>query len=231
MDLSRFLGGKVDLKHNDEYGFTSRLIMETETYDKKETMKMEIYIYFSANSPSVGMETKSISDDKGKTLPLGSSMVMDGENKCVIILTEMNGTKMGLISAITDGKQPEGKQSHKVHATDYHKTGKTRDIAGYLCDEYAYTNPENKTKGSVWFTKDARLKIDRRGWQKTGMGDYYDYSGFEGGVILGMEAYDEKGNLTMKSETKEINTSFSHSIAVKGYPLRQMNFNQEQKGK
>jgi len=227
MDFSKFLGGKVESKYKDEYSFTSRLYMVTETYNKKETMKMDLYMYFSANSPSVGMETKSISDENGKNMPLGSSMVMDGENKCLIILTDMNGTKMGLISTIPDEKStPDEKKSRKTFATDFHKTGNTKDIAGYSCDEYSYTNPETKTTGKLWFTKDANLRIDKRGWQKTGMGDYYGYSEFEGGVILGMEGYDEKGNLTMKTETKEINSNFSHNIAVKGYTLRQMNFNQ-----
>lgn len=227
MDFSRFLGGKVESKYKDEYSFTSRLYMVTETYNKKETMKMDLYMYFSANSPSVGMETKSISDENGKNMPLGSSMVMDGENKCLIILTDMNGTKMGLISTIPDEKStPDEKKSRKTFATDFHKTGNTKDIAGYSCDEYSYTNPETKTTGKLWFTKDANLRIDKRGWQKTGMGDYYGYSEFEGGVILGMESYDEKGILTMKTETKEINSNFSHNIAVKGYTLRQMNFNQ-----
>ena len=58
------------------------------------------------------------------------------------------------------------------------------------------------------------------------MENYYGYSEFEGGIILGSEIYDQKGNLTMKSEAKEINPNFTHSISVKGYTLRQMNFNQ-----
>ncbi len=231
MDFSKFLGGKVESKYKDEYSFTSRLYMVTETYNKKETMKIDLYMYFSANSPTVGMETKSLSDEKGKTMPINSSMVMDGENKCFIILTDMNGTKMGLISAIPDEKNtPDEKKPRKTYATDFHKTGNTKDIAGYSCDEYSYTNPESKTTGKLWFTRDANLRIDKRGWSKTGMGDYYGYSEFEGGVILGMDGYDEKGNLTMKMEAKEINPSFSHSITVKGITLRQMNFNMGQQG-
>jgi len=65
--------------------------------------------------------------------------------------------------------------------------------------------------------------------KKTGMGTYYGYAGFEGGIILANEAYDDKGKLTMKSETKEINPVFSHSISTKGYALRQMNLNQAPK--
>ncbi len=230
MDFTKFLGGKVDLKYNDEYNFTSKLYMVTETYDKKEVMKIDLYMYFSANSASVGMETKSITDKEGKSAPVASAMVMDGENKCFIILTDLNGSKMGMISAIPDENsaptQPDGKPIHKITPKDYSKTGNTRVIAGYKCDEYSYTDQENKNTGKVWFTRDVNMKIDKRGWQRTGMGAYYGYSGFEGGIILASEAYDEKGKLMMKAETKEINPNFSHTITVKGATLRQINMNQ-----
>ncbi len=231
MDLGKLFGSKVDLKYNDEYSFTSRLYMVTETYDKKEVTKMDLYMYFSANTPSLGIETKSFTDEQGNTAPIASSMVMDGENKCFIILTDMGGVKMGMISAIPDENsvaQPDGKQGPKIHPTNFVKTGSTRKIAGYSCDEYSYTDQENKSTGKVWFTKDADLKIDKRGWQRTGMGAYYGYEGFEGGIILANEAYNDKGKLIMKSETKEINTNLSHSITVKGYTLRQINLNQGQ---
>jgi hypothetical protein len=233
MNLGGLFGGKVDLKYKDEYSFTSRLYMQTETYDKKDVMKMDLFMYFSGNSPSVGMETKSITDEKGNATPLVSSMVMDGENKCFLILTDVNGTKMGIISAIPDENTAQtaqdGKPVQKATPPTFTRTGNTRVIVGYKCDEYSYTDPENKTTGKVWFTKEANLNIDKRGWQKTGMGAYYGYAGFNEGVILANEAYDDKGKLTMKSETKEINPSFNHSISVKGYSLRQMNLNQAPK--
>ena len=230
-NFSKLFGGKVDLKYNDVYNYTSRLYMETESYEKKGVTKMDLYMYYSANSPDIGMETKSVTDENGNSTPVASSMVMDGENKCFIILTDMGTTKIGIISPIPD-KSTSQNQSDGTTAkntpTNFTKTGNTKVIAGYKCDEYTYTVPDNKTSGKVWFTKDANLQIDTRGWQRTGMGAYYGYTGFEGGIILANEVYDDKGKLTMKSETKEINPSFPHSITVQGYPLRQMNLNQGQ---
>jgi hypothetical protein len=100
-------------------------------------------------------------------------MVMDGENKCFIALTDVNGTKMGVISAMPDENtvqtQPDGKPEKNNTPTNFTKTGNTKVIAGYKCDEYSYTGSDNKSSGKVWFTKDTNLKIDKRGWQKTGM--------------------------------------------------------------
>ncbi len=229
LDLGKLMSGKVDLKYNEEYNFTSRLYMQTENYDKKEVLKMDLYMYFSSNSPRVGMETKSISNGQDNSSNVASSVVMDGENKCFIVLTDLNGTKMGIISPIQDpnSTQSDSKTGQKSQIPVFTKTGNTRIIAGYKCDEYTYKNTENKSNGKVWFTKEANLKIDKRGWQQTGMAAYYGYAGFEDGIIMANEAYDEAGKLTMKSETKEINANFAHSISVKGYSLRQMNLNQK----
>jgi hypothetical protein len=194
------------------------------------------------------METKSISNEKGNTTPVSSEWIMDGENKCFIILTDDNGTKMGIISSVNEENksqtqpdtkpayQPEEKQayqpneipSQRITPTGFTKTGNTRVIAGYRCDEYSYTDPENKVTGKLWFTKDTNLKIDKQSWQKTGMGAYYGYAGFGEGIILATESYDVNEKLTMKSETKEINPNYNHSISTRGYALRQLNLNLNQ---
>jgi hypothetical protein len=219
-------GGKVDLKYNDNYDFTSRIYMVTETYDKEDVMKMAFYMYYSANSPSIGIETKSIDANQGESVPVASSMVMDGENKCFLMLTNLNGQKMGMISELPDEdtlEEQDDDMSNKFDPSDFKKSGNTKTIAGYKCEEYVYKNPEDNTTSKLWFSEDVDLKIDSRGWSKAGMPSYYGSEGFEEGFIMAWESYDKKGNLVAKSETKEINKNYKHSVSVKGYTLRQIN--------
>lgn len=245
LNLGKLFSGKVDIKYNEEYNFTTRLWMQTESYEKKDVAIVDLFIYSNSSHPIVGMETRSISNEKGNSTPVSSEWIMDGENKCFIILTDDNGTKMGIISSVNEENmaqtqpdvkpvnqpdekpayQPNEIPSQRITPTGFTRTGNTKVIAGYRCDEYSYTDPENKVTGKLWFTKDANLKIDKRSWQKTGMGAYYGYAGFGEGIILATEAYDENGKLTMKSETKEINPNYNHSISTKGYTLRQLNLN------
>ncbi len=228
--MGSLFANKVDLKYNDSYGFTSRIYMVSETYDKDETMKIDMYVYYSANHPSMGMETKSVQNAEGETVPVVANMVMDGENKCFLMLTDINGMKMGVISAVPEeGAEPTDKKGKKDTPPVYTKTGNTREIAGYKCDEYSYVDPDDNTKGKVWYTTDSRIKIDKRGWKNTKMNAYYQSPLFNEGVILANEAYDEKGKLTMKSETKEINENYNHSISVKGYSLRQVKWGDDNK--
>ena len=229
LNLAKFMGNKITLKYNEDYSFTSRIYMQTETYDKKDVMKMDFFMYYSSVSPSVGIETQTVSNQDGKATPVAASIVMDGENKCSIMLTDINQMKMGIISAIPDenATPADGKQAKKTTPPTFTKTGNTRTIVGYKCDEYTFVSNEDKTSGKIWFTKDAKLKIDKRGWQNTKMSTYYGSTEFNDGIILANETYDDKGKMTMKSETKEINENFPHSISLKGYTLRQMNMGQK----
>jgi len=231
--IGKLFGNKIDLKYNENYSFTSRIYMITETYDKKDVVKMDFFMYYSSTTPTVGIETKSISTESKDATPVTAEMVMDGENKSFIMLTDMNGMKMGIISEIpdenSDPTQPDGKATKKPQPPTYTKTGNTREIAGYKCDEYAFVDTEDESTGKVWFTRDTDLKIDKRGWKNSGMGTYYGNPDFNDGIILATEAYDEKGKLTSKTETKEVNPDFPHSISIKGYTLRQMNIGKNKK--
>ena len=228
--FGKLFGNKIDLKYKEDYNYSSRIYMITESYDKKDVMKVDLYMYYSATDPSLGIETKSIAANEKEAAPVAATMILDGENKCFIMLTDMNGMKMGVISAVPDentaAAQPDDKKAKKDTPPTFTKTGKSKVIAGYKCDEYSYTDTDDNSKGIVWFTKDAKLRIDKKGWNNTGMATYYGNPEFNEGIILANEAYDEKGNLTMRSETKEINENFPHSISVKGYTLRQMNVGQ-----
>ena len=53
---------------------------------------------------------------------------------------------------------------------------------------------------------------------------YYNYPGFEGAVMLGMEEYDKSNKLAAKMETQEINENFRHSISTVGYKFTKVNF-------
>ncbi len=226
-DFGRLFGNKVDLKYEDNYEFTSRIFMVTETYDNKDVVQMDFFMYYNSSRPIIGIETKTISKEGGGTEPVSAQMVMDGENESFIMLTDQGGMKMGIISAIPDDNdvqnQPDSKQAVRSQPPTFTKTGNTREIAGCKCDEYNYIDVEEKTTGKVWFTKDSSLKIDKRGWKNSGMAAFYGTEDFNEGVILASESYDNDGKLIMKSETREINPSFPHSISITGYTLRQMN--------
>ena len=228
INLGGLMGGKVTSKYNESYSFTSRIYQQMEMYDKKDkTTVMDYYIFFSGTDPIMGIETKiEGTSDQGDQVAMNSTVVIDGPNMSFISMTDVSNMKMGFISAIPDDNsqaQADGKTKTPPVIV---KTGKTKEIAGYKCDEYTYKDEDNKRHGSIWATKELKLNVNKSAFSKAGMSSYYGNTDLDNSVALAMEQYNDKNELELKTDTKEVNKSLSHSISTTGYNFRQMNFNQ-----
>lgn len=226
INLGGIWGGKVTLKYENEYSFRNYMYMQSEIYSDKDIIKVDYYIYYNNDNLNGCVETSTYVDTQDKSTPMKTSIVYDAANKCMLMLTDMGTTKIGMISEVPDEDNPQAGQEAASKPT-ITKTGNTRTIAGYKCDEYIYREPDEKGYGKLWVTRDFKMNTNQKAMSKSGLPAYYSELP-EGGVVLAMEAYDENNKMTMKSETKEIRTNISHAVNVTGYPLRQININQMQ---
>jgi hypothetical protein len=222
-------GGKIDIKYNDEYKFTGRIYMQMETYNNKDVTKADYYTYFNGDSPNAGIEMMPTEVKEGNKAVL-TTFLFDGDSRCFMMLLENGDSKTGIISTMpsdsaiaAQAKNQKGSNPEKATIT---KTGNTRVIAGYNCDEYKIVDPEKGGYSNVWMTKDVKLKADKKYWSKAGMPTYYNYPGFEGSMMLAMESFDKKDKPEMKMETKEINETFPKTISTVGYTFMKMNWGQ-----
>jgi hypothetical protein len=227
--LGSILGGKTDIKHNDEYDFTGRIYMQMETYDKKDVFKSDYYTYFNASTLNTCIEVK-IDNPENSEPAIPTQFIFDIDNRCFMILMQGENSKTGIISTIPDDSTLNAQAKNQKVSEDKKavitKTGNTRMIAGYKCDEYKIVEPGKDGYSNVWMTKDVKIKADKRNWGKAGMPTYYNYPGFENSTMLAMEGFDKNNILKMKMETKEINENFKHSISTVGYSFIKMNFGQ-----
>ena len=199
--------------------------MKTEMYDENDVIKMDYNIYFSANNPDAGIEMKTIASDDDESVAMTTRIIVDGSNKCMIMLTDMGGMKIGMISEIPDENTLETNIANDVKPV-VTKTGNSKVILGHKCDEYTYKEPGETEWSKLWMTSDAVLNIDKHAWSKAGMPTAYAFPGFEGMVAMAWESYDSEDKLVAKSEVVDINPIYNHSMSPTGYSLRQINFNQ-----
>jgi len=227
--LGGILGGKTDIKHNDEYNFTGRIFMQMENYDKKDVSKSDYYTYFNANTLNAGIEVKIADPEKGEAA-LPTQFIFDNDNRCFMILMQGEDSKTGIISTIPSDSamnaQAKNQRVQEEKPAIITKTGNTKMIAGYRCDEYKVVEEGMEGYSNVWMTKDVKIKADKRNWGKAGVPTYYGHPEFEGSMMLAMESFDKNNKLEMKMETKEINENFRHSISTVGYSFIKMNFGQ-----
>ncbi len=222
-------GGKIDIKYNDDYKFTGRMHMQMEIYDNKDVKKSDYFTYFNAASLNAGIEVKPLDVKEGdKAIP--TVFLFDGDNRCFMMLLENGESKTGIISTLPSDSamaaQSKNQKAPNPEKATITKTGNSRMIAGYKCDEYKIVEPDKDGYSNVWMTKDVKLKADKKYWGKSGMPTYYNYPGFEGAMMLAMESFDKKDKPEMKMETQEINENFPHAISTKGYTFMKMNFGQ-----
>jgi hypothetical protein len=227
--LGGLLGGKSDIPHKDVYDFTGRIHMLMENYDKKDVIRSDYVTYFNSNTANAGFEIK-IQDPDNRQQSIPTVFIFDNENRAFMMLMEGEGSKTGIISSIPDeseleaqAKDQKGKPEKAPTVT---KTGNTKVIAGYKCDEYKVSEEGEDGYSRVWMTNDLKIRADRRNWGKTGVPSYYGYPGFENSVMLAMEGYDKDDTLVMKMETLEISDNYKHSISAAGYSFIKVNFGQ-----
>ncbi len=227
--LGGLLGGKTDIKHNDVYEFTGRIYMTMETYEKKDVKKSDYFTYFNSSIPNAGIEVR-IADPDNKDQSVPTTFLFDGENRCFMILMEGTDSKTGIISTIPDDStlnaQAKGMKNQEQKPAVITKTGNSKIIAGYRCDEYKVVEPGEEGYSNVWMTKDVKIKADKRYWSKAGMPSYYGHPEFEGSMMLAFDTFDKSGKPEMKMETREINENFRHSISTTGFSFIKMNFGQ-----
>lgn len=222
-------GGKIDIKYLDEYQFTGRIHMQMENYTEKDPVVSDYFTYFNNNTLNAGIEVQPVNPKEGdKAVP--TTFIFDNDTRAFLMLLTSGESKTGIISSMpsdsamaAQAKNQKGSNPEKATIT---KTGNTRMIAGYKCDEYKIVDPDKDGYSNVWMTKDVKLKADKKYWGKAGVPTYYNYPGFEGAMMLAMDSYDKKNKPEMKMETKEINENFPKSISTAGYTFMKMNFGQ-----
>jgi hypothetical protein len=139
--------------------------MQMETYDKKDVAKSDYLTYFNANSSNAGIELRVTDPEKGESV-VPTMFIFDNENRCFMILIPGEDSKTGIISTIPDDStltaQTKNQRATTEKPATITKTGNTKMIAGYRCEEYKVVEEDADGYAHVWMTKDVKIKADKR---------------------------------------------------------------------
>ncbi len=151
----------------DNYKFDYKIQMHIESYDKKGKQESTGEFITHLNPENKSMAYEFVSGDMAKE---GQGMfIIDAENSAMIILNDdkKNGEKTGIVYGIGSfmqsigetyvDKEMEDSPETYLANPNVKKTGKTKNIAGYKCEEYVYTDEEEKHQSHVWITKDLKM--------------------------------------------------------------------------
>lgn len=207
-DFSGLFGGKADVK--DEYTFQHEVKMQVEGTDKKgkDSYVQDIAIYLSDESPEVGINTVS---EGVKAL-----MVMDMEKLVVVTLMDQEGQKFG-ITAKLNGDMLEVEEDSE-DTPDFRKTGNTKDILGYSCEEYL--SEDGDYSYQIWVTDEVELDVQQAFGGMAGMKKPPTMvaPGTPNGMMMEMNSVSKKHEEEkVRMLVTAINENSPHAISTEGY--------------
>jgi hypothetical protein len=220
-DLSKLGIGKVTASYDENYDFRGMIRMRTEMFDKgKPEGTMDIEMWFNAEMGNLGMESQTLTDEDGQSVK--AIAIVDARNRVMITVAEMESGTPGIIMPIPDSLAAGTEEAdYDDTGVEIKKSGGSKTICGYRCDEYVATEEDGKMMTRIWVTEDLKMPGDYRLFEnQQGMPKGYDKLPVNG-AIMASETY-EKGTLTTKSEVTKVDLNASHSISLKGVSLMQM---------
>lgn len=147
----------------NNYDFDHLIQMHIESYDENgnKTDDSEFVTHFNSNSKSVAYQVLS-GNMAENTQGL---FIMDLDNEAMIMLSDEKGEKKGIVYGIRGFMNSIGETYEDVELEDspetymanpnVKKTGKTKNIAGYKCEEFLYS--DETSESNIWVTKDVKL--------------------------------------------------------------------------
>lgn len=187
------------LDYQASYTFTSSVIYQIENLKKAGEALVVNY---------------SFGDQVLKMDPANQDMsiITDSKNAVMIMLNHKEKTATVMSTKMMEAamKQQTSNQNAEKPAAKITKTGKTKMILGYKCEEIII---ESTVKIEVWVTTETGIDISNAfvNMAKTTMGQIPDEA-FSGGVLMEMTSYNPEGKAeahmlmtALSKETKTVN--------------------------
>ncbi len=204
----------------DNYRFDNMIQMHVESYDANGSKESDGEFITHLSPDSKSMAYQMISGDMGN--PGQGMFIMDAENGATIILSEEDGKKTGIVYGLgtffetmgesieEDADLDETPESYLANP-NVNKTGRTKTIAGYKCEEYKYS--DETSESNIWITKD--LKMNTRDFFSTLFKTSLYSHGIPWGYMMEVTTNDkETGEKSFMQVTKvDDNSNKSFSLA------------------
>jgi hypothetical protein len=218
----------------DSYSFNHLIQMHIESYDKNGKKESEGEFITHLNPDSKSMAYQMISGDLGQ--PGQGMFIIDAENGATIILSEENGEKTGLVygmgaffSSIGEAYEEESiEETPEAYLLNPNvtKTGRTKTIAGYKCEEYKYNDEESESE--IWITTD--LKMNTQDFFSTLFKTSLYSHGIPWGYMMEATTVDKETGEKSFMQVNRVDTSSNTRFSMADYQVTNLGSFQMQAG-
>ena len=208
----------------DSYTFTSNIKMKIESFKANGSMESSgtVNSFFNQSDDSFAYE---MANEKGSNQ--GTAFIIyDQKNKASIMLSDKDGKKTGIATGINlnmedeDASSLEEMGNHDLTALNERikKTGRTKTILGYKCQEYVYKDEE--VESSIWMANDKDWKVNHMLSAIYKSSQYS--SGFPAGFMMEMESTNLQTKEKNTMKVVEVNDHIKKVVSLSDYEVANM---------
>ena len=208
----------------EKYNYSGNILMTVQSWsdDGETDGEVQYKTYTTKNNSGFAMEFEQ--EGEGKT-----SMIFDYDKESMIILSDDGDTKSGMVTGysgladqmseaeedINEELESDDMEDYSAYREGLKKTGKSKKIAGYKCDEYIFDDEEVHIV--MWMTD--QLPADLWANMFNANAISAGSMGFYGGFVMEMDQKDKSSNDRVYTLVKEVNENQASSLSTKGYQL------------
>jgi hypothetical protein len=214
------LGLTDNVPHEEVYNFDAYIQMEISIYKKNgkldEQMLYDSYLHKEAADYAMEFREKDYK----------STVVFDTKNQAMLVLSESGAEKTGFATSVDPDAMAdlveEYAEEEEVDMDSYKpvKTGKTKEILGYKCEEYLVEEEDSEIH--MWVSDQLGEEI-RKEWmanQQT-FGAMFVHAYALNGMVLEYDLIEKNGAKTIM-EVKKIDMNHSHEVDTRDYTIMSM---------
>lgn len=215
-DMQQLLGKITDMTKKAEYkpvyNFDAYMQMEISDPGANQIM-YNAYLTKDGTGYAV-----IIAQGDGKTV-----IIFDAENNSVLMLTEGGGEKTGFAFAVN----PDAFEAlaEEIGQTDEpfenFKTGKTKSILGYSCDEYLVPQDESETR--IWVSEELGKKLGKAMLNNQRLfSGAFTFASALNGMVMEYSFTDKVNEKTTSMKVTKVDLNASQKISTQGYNIMSM---------
>lgn len=214
-------GNLMNVKVEPVYNFTQTMLLHTTTYKKdKIDRESDMDVYMNATKKTMAYHVRE-KDEKKDDI----TMIYDFTQNAMITLNkkEKTGFAMTMNAFMSKEAQDKLKEAQSGNSstanTDCKKTGNSKMIQGYKCDEYVCINTEKSTKVVLWICP-TLYSQNMAATMFKGYAGTYSFPSTTG-MALECEFY-KSDVLEMKMNVTEFNKAANMNISTTEYAINKM---------
>jgi hypothetical protein len=227
IDIDKIIGAmSADVEVAESYSFSGFLTMEISGTDEKgkEFSPTNIKSYLSESQQITGMEFED-KDQKKKSMTI---MIFDLDRNASIILLESEGEKSSIAygydyASLNDAELNQNWEEGETQSFAFKKTGSTKTIKGYNCEEYLM---ETEDGTAIYWITTTPLQGTTNLWSESNpyYGNKIKYSNPEifknmpKGNIFEVDYKSKTDNSTMLMTVVDIDEKAAKTFKMKDFP-------------